>query len=99
MKDRLSRYYCQALEIISPRKISQLENRSITATFFRILQLVAISPEEGAQTIIYLASSPAVKGVTGEYFVKQQAVRSSQVSYDRIAAERLWQVSAELTRL
>ena len=74
-------------------------NRSITAAFFRILQLAAISPEEGAQTIIYLASSPAVKGVTGEYFVKQQAVRSSQVSYDRAAAERLWQVSAELTRL
>ena len=74
-------------------------NRSITAVLFRILQLAAISPEEGAQTIIYLASSPAVKGVTGEYFVKQQAVRSSQVSYDRAAAERLWQVSAELTRL
>jgi NAD(P)-dependent dehydrogenase (short-subunit alcohol dehydrogenase family) len=74
-------------------------NRSITAVLFRILQLAAISPEEGAQTIIYLASSPAVKGVTGEYFVKQKAVRSSQVSYDRAAAERLWQVSAELTRV
>jgi NAD(P)-dependent dehydrogenase (short-subunit alcohol dehydrogenase family) len=74
-------------------------NRSITAVLFRILQLAAISPQEGAQTIIYLASSPAVKGVSGEYFVKQQAVRSSQVSYDRAAAERLWQVSAELTRL
>ena len=74
-------------------------NRNVTAAFFRILQLAAISPEEGAQTIIYLASSPAVKGVTGEYFVKQQAVRSSQASYDSAAAERLWQVSAELTRL
>ena len=58
-------------------------NRSITAALFRILQLAAISPEEGAETIIYLASSPAVKGVTGEYFIKQQVVRSSQVSYDR----------------
>jgi hypothetical protein len=66
---------------------------------FRILQLAAISPEEGAQTIIYLASSPVVDGVTGEYFVKQKAIRSSQVSYDRAAAERLWQVSAELTGL
>jgi NAD(P)-dependent dehydrogenase (short-subunit alcohol dehydrogenase family) len=74
-------------------------NRSITAAFFRLLQLAAISPEEGAQTIIYLASSPAVKGVTGEYFVKQKAVRSSQVSYDRAAAQRLWQVSTELTGL
>jgi hypothetical protein len=74
-------------------------NRSITAAFFRLLQLAAISPEEGAQTIIFLASSPEVRGITGEYFVKQKAVRSSQVSYDRAAAERLWQVSAEMTRL
>jgi NAD(P)-dependent dehydrogenase (short-subunit alcohol dehydrogenase family) len=74
-------------------------NRSVTAVLFRILQLAAISPEEGAQTIIYLASSPVVNGVTGEYFVKQKAIRSSQVSYDRAAAERLWQVSAELTGL
>jgi NAD(P)-dependent dehydrogenase (short-subunit alcohol dehydrogenase family) len=74
-------------------------NRSLMAAFFRILQLAAISPEEGAQTIIYLASSPEVKGITGEYFVKQKAVRSSQVSYNRDDAERLWQVSAELARL
>jgi NAD(P)-dependent dehydrogenase (short-subunit alcohol dehydrogenase family) len=73
-------------------------NRSFTAGFFRVLQRVAaISPEEGAQTIIYLASSPEVDGITGAYFVKQKAVRSSQVSYDRADAERLWRVSAELT--
>ena len=74
-------------------------NRGIAATFIRILQLAAISPQEGAQTIIYLASSPVVKGVTGQYFIKQQVVRSSQVSYDGAAAERLWQISAEMTRL
>ena len=72
-------------------------DRGLMAAFFRILQLAAISPEEGAETIIYLASAPEIKGVTGEYFVKQRAVRSSQVSYDRTAAERLWQVSTELT--
>ena len=75
------------------------ENLGKQISHFRILQLAAISPEEGAQTITHLASSPAVKGVTGQYFVKRQAVCSSQVSYDRSAAERLWQVSAELTRL
>jgi NAD(P)-dependent dehydrogenase (short-subunit alcohol dehydrogenase family) len=74
-------------------------NRSLMAAFFRILQLAALSPEEGAETIIYLASSPEVKGITGEYFVKQKAVRSSQVSYNRDDAARLWQVSAELARL
>jgi NAD(P)-dependent dehydrogenase (short-subunit alcohol dehydrogenase family) len=73
-------------------------NRGIAAAFIRFLQLVAISPEEGAQTIVYLARSPTVKDLTGQYFIKQQAVRSSAVSYDRAAAERLWQCSAELTR-
>jgi retinol dehydrogenase 12 len=74
-------------------------SRSITAMFFRILQLAAISPEEGAQTIIYLATSHEVKDITGEYFVRQKVVHSSPASYDRAAAERLWQISAELTRL
>src|SRR5262245_4089314 len=37
-------------------------NRSLTAALFRILQLAAISPEEGAQTITHLASSPVIKG-------------------------------------
>ena len=74
-------------------------NHGIAAAFIRILQLTAFSPEEGAQTIIYLASSPVVKGVTGQYFIKQQVVRSSQVSYDHAAAERLWQFSTELSRL
>jgi retinol dehydrogenase 12 len=74
-------------------------NRSLTAALFRVLQLVAIRPEEGAQTVIYLASSPEVEGTTGKYFVRQQASRSSQVSYDRATAERLWHVSAEWTGL
>ncbi len=74
-------------------------NRSITAALWRILQLAAISPEQGAETIIYLASSAEVKDSTGKYFVKNKAVRSSEASYDRAAAERLWQMSAELTGL
>jgi hypothetical protein len=74
-------------------------NRGITAILLRLLQLAAISPEEGAQTIIHLASSAAVKDITGAYFVKKKAVRSSEVSYDRAAADRLWRVSVELTRL
>jgi NAD(P)-dependent dehydrogenase (short-subunit alcohol dehydrogenase family) len=74
-------------------------NRGITAVLWRVLQLAAISPEQGAETIIYLASSAEVKGITGRYFVKKKAVRSSEASYDRAAAERLWQVSVELTGL
>ncbi len=59
----------------------------------------AISPEEGAQTAIYLATSPEVEGVSGQYFVKQKPVRSSAASYDQEAARRLWEISAQLTGL
>ena len=59
--------------------------------------LVAISPERGARTSIYLASSPEVKGVSGRYFAKEKPVVSSPQSRDPLAAERLWQVSVEMT--
>jgi retinol dehydrogenase 12 len=59
--------------------------------------LVAIGPEEGARTSVYLASSPEVERVTGQYFVKCRPAQSSRQSHDREAAGRLWRVSEELT--
>jgi retinol dehydrogenase 12 len=59
--------------------------------------LIAIGPEEGARTSVYLASSPEVEGVSGQYFVKSRPVPSSPQSNDRAAAERLWRFSEELT--
>lgn len=77
-----------------------LEDGGFPALMKRLLNFLAgKSPEEGAQTIIYLATSPDVEGVTGKYFEKQEAVPSSDDSYDKDAAHRLWQVSAELTGL
>jgi NAD(P)-dependent dehydrogenase (short-subunit alcohol dehydrogenase family) len=58
-----------------------------------------VSPEEGAQTQIYLAASPEVEGVTGKYFARCRAVPSSQASYDEDTARRLWAVSAQMTGL
>jgi NAD(P)-dependent dehydrogenase (short-subunit alcohol dehydrogenase family) len=62
-------------------------------------KMIGMSPEDGAQTSLYLATSPEVKGVSGKYFVHGTAVRSSKASYDKAAASRMWQVSAELTGL
>lgn len=62
-----------------------------------VMNLFSIDVEEGAQTSIYLASSPEVEDVTGKYFVKKEAVRSSSISYDEAAAKRLWQISEEMT--
>lgn len=56
-----------------------------------------LSPEKGADTGVYLASSPEVEGVTGRYFVKRKQVEPSPEAQDDGAAARLWQVSAELT--
>jgi len=57
------------------------------------------SPERGADTSVWLASSPEVEGVTGRYFTRRQEKRSSRRSYDTQLAGRLWWVSEELTGL
>jgi len=59
----------------------------------------AINVEKGAETSIYLASSPEVAAVSGQYFYKCKPKRSSQASYDVASQERLWQVSEQLTGL
>lgn len=59
----------------------------------------AISPEEGAETSVYLASAPDAEGVSGKYFVKKKPVPSSPASRDVNAMERLWKISAEMAHL
>ena len=58
-----------------------------------------ISPAEGARTSIYLATSPEVHGVSGEYFVKCKPVQPKPWARDPEAAARLWKVSEELVGL
>jgi retinol dehydrogenase-14 len=57
------------------------------------------SPERGATTSVYLASSPEVEGVTGQYFANRKPRKSNPDSYDAAAALRLWEVSADLVGL
>ncbi|MGZ4210547.1 MAG: short-chain dehydrogenase, partial [Actinomycetota bacterium] len=64
-----------------------------------LLRPFTISPRAGAETSVFLASSPDVEGVTGKYFDKKKDVRSSRVSMDEEAQELLWKMSAELTGL
>ncbi len=54
------------------------------------------TPEQGAATSIYLASSPAVEGITGRYFANRRPTTSNVRSYDEEAASRLWRVSSGL---
>ena len=56
-----------------------------------------IDVEKGAETPVYLASSPEVEGVTGEFFIDCRAVASSDLSYDEDLASELWSLSERLT--
>jgi NAD(P)-dependent dehydrogenase (short-subunit alcohol dehydrogenase family) len=57
----------------------------------------AKSPQEGARTSVYLASSPEVEGKAGKYFVDCEPHSSSQASHDLETARRLWEVSEAMT--
>jgi NAD(P)-dependent dehydrogenase (short-subunit alcohol dehydrogenase family) len=56
----------------------------------------AISPEEGASTIIYLASSPQVAGVSGEYFYKCKPTTPTAEARNVEDARRLWELSEQI---
>jgi NAD(P)-dependent dehydrogenase (short-subunit alcohol dehydrogenase family) len=56
-----------------------------------------LSPEEGAKTIIHLASSPDVATISGEYFYKCKVEEPTQAAQDDAAAKRLWEVSSKLS--
>jgi retinol dehydrogenase 14 len=57
------------------------------------------TPQRGASTSIYLASSPEVETVTGRYFVNRRQKASSKASHEEDQAARLWEVSALLVGL
>ncbi len=62
-------------------------------------KLAGRTPQEGARTVIYLATSPDVEGVSGKYFIDEKAVPSSPASYDETSAKRLWVASEQMTGL
>jgi NAD(P)-dependent dehydrogenase (short-subunit alcohol dehydrogenase family) len=67
--------------------------------FYKVARPFALTPEQGADTAIYLASSPEVEGVSGEYFIKRKRRRPAPQGRDDAAAKRLWEESERLTGL
>jgi NAD(P)-dependent dehydrogenase (short-subunit alcohol dehydrogenase family) len=63
----------------------------------KILRPIMRSPEVGARTPIYLAIDPEVATVTGGYFVNCKHRKSTGMTYDRVIAEKLWEISERLT--
>lgn len=64
-----------------------------------IMGLFILTPEQGADNSIYLATSPEVERVTGKYFVEGESVTSSPTSYDEDVARKLWKISTNITGL
>jgi NAD(P)-dependent dehydrogenase (short-subunit alcohol dehydrogenase family) len=69
----------------------------LTSLAIRGAKTFALSPEEGARTIIYLASSPEVEGKTGGYYVKCRPASPSAAAQNDADAKRLWDVSAKIS--
>jgi NAD(P)-dependent dehydrogenase (short-subunit alcohol dehydrogenase family) len=62
----------------------------------RAAKVIAISPEKGAETIVYLASSDEVANVSGKYFYKCRPATPTKEGLDEEAAKRLWLDTAKL---
>jgi NAD(P)-dependent dehydrogenase (short-subunit alcohol dehydrogenase family) len=57
------------------------------------------SPEKGAETSIYLATSPDVEKLSGKYFKNKEPAKSSDQTYDEELAKKLWGISEKLVGL
>jgi len=64
-----------------------------------IFKLIGKDPEIGAKISIYLASSPEVENITGEYFTNKGIKKSSKESYNMDLAKRLWDISNKYVKL
>jgi NAD(P)-dependent dehydrogenase (short-subunit alcohol dehydrogenase family) len=87
---------------LSPGFVRTELGREATGAFLVFLRLARpfqTSPEAGAETSVYLATSPAVAEVSGRYFEKCTPAESSALSQDPAAAKRLWQLSTQLSGL
>lgn len=64
-----------------------------------ILARNLIGPKKAAETILYLCTSPEVRGISGQYFFDKKPVQSSPESYDENCAKALWDVSLALGKV
>lgn len=62
-----------------------------------LMRVIGRPAEESARTSVYLATSPELEGITGQYFVHGKPARSKPITYDATVAARLWSVSEALT--
>jgi retinol dehydrogenase-14 len=74
-------------------------NRSFGTLLFRAFKPFMRTPEQGADTIVYLAISPEAGKMTGRYLTDRKVVSSFNEPHDEATQKRLWEVSEKLTNL
>jgi NAD(P)-dependent dehydrogenase (short-subunit alcohol dehydrogenase family) len=84
---------------LSPGVVATKLSRDMPLPFRIMTQIFFRSPEEGARTSLYLASSPEVETITGTYFDQCKPAKASPKTNDRAASQRLWEVSTDLVHL
>lgn len=72
-------------------------NRGLMGGVIKIAQNFALTPEQGAETIIWLADSDEVEGKTGGYYDKKALATPSRAAQSDADAKRLWDVSAKIS--
>jgi len=64
-----------------------------------LMSIIGSSPDKGAKTSVYLATSPDVADITGKYWSRKRQAKPSKKATDLITRQRLWNISKELTGL
>ncbi len=72
-------------------------NGGLGSILFNAFKPFMRSPEKGAETLVHLASSPDVEGMTGKYLSDLKLITAKSVAYDAEARRKLWEASEKLT--
>ena len=75
------------------------EAKPLFRNLMKISKPLLKTPEKGADTIVYLATSDDIAEVSGKYFINRKQVKSNGESYNPETGRRLWEVSEELSGL
>ncbi|NUN10787.1 MAG: SDR family oxidoreductase [Ignavibacteriaceae bacterium] len=75
-----------------------MQYKGIIGSLFRMVRPFMRGSKKGAETIIWLAESPELKGVNGKYYYDKKAIKSIPTSYDPAVQKRLWDLSEEMIK-
>lgn len=61
--------------------------------------VTAVSAQKAAESVIYLATSPDIADISGQYYEKKEATRAAEQAYDEAAQQKLYKLCLELTNI